>query len=168
MTLSATLTAKLLAEQSSALDLGVVAFDLNEIKSIALADGTGADQADQMWTDQRTIAASGTDDLDLSGSLTNALGATATFARVRALYIEAALGNTNNVLVGGAASNQFINWVADATDKVVVRPGGVLLLANRDATGYAVTASTGDILRIANSGSGTSVTYNVAILGCSA
>lgn len=167
MTLSATLTAKLLAEQSSALDLGVVAFDLNEIKSIALADGTGADQADQLWTDQRTISASSNDDLDLAGSLTNALGATATFARIRALYVEAALGNTNNVVVGGG-TNPFVNWVADGTDKVIVRPGGVLLLANRDATGYAVTASTGDVLRIANSGSGTSVTYNVAILGCSA
>lgn len=168
MTLTATLTAKLFAEQSSALDLGTVAFDLNEIKAVTLASGTGADQADQLWTDTRTIAASGTDDLDLAGSLTNALGATATFARVRGLYVAAAAGNTNNVLVGGAASNQFINWVADATDKVVVRPGGFLLLANRDATGYAVTASTGDLLRIANSGSGTGVTYDIAILGCSA
>lgn len=167
MTLSATLTAKLLAEQSSALDLGVVAFDLNEIKSIALADGTGADQADQMWTDQRTIAASGTDDLDLAGSLVNALGATATFARIRALYVAAALGNTNNVLVGGATS-AFVNWVSDTSDKVVVRPGGFLLLANRDATGYAVTASTADILRIANSGSGTSVSYDIVLVGSSA
>lgn len=167
--LTATLKAQLAAVHSSVLDLGIVEFQpTGVVKAIPLASGTGADQADQLWTDTRTLTASSTEDLDLAGSLVNALGATVTFARVRALYVEAAVGNANNVLVGGASSNGFINWVADATDKVVVRPGGFLLLANRDATGYAVTASTGDLLRIGNGGSGTSVTYNIAIVGCTA
>lgn len=166
--LTATITGKLSAAQSSALDLGTAKFPLNLAEAISLGNGTGADQADLLWSDTRTIAASGTDDLDLAGSLTSALGGTITFARIRALYVAASSANANNVVVGGAASNGFINWVADATDKVIVRPGGFLLLANRDAIGYAVTASTGDLLRIANSGSGTGVTYDIAILGCSA
>lgn len=166
--LTATLKAQLSAVHSSVLDLGTVSFTPSIGKSIPLATGTGADQADQLWTDTRTLTASSTEDLDLAGSLVNALGATVTFARVRGIYVEAAAGNTNNVLVGGAASNGLINWVADATDKVVVRPGGFFMIASRDATGYAVTASTGDLLRIGNSGSGTSVTYNIAIVGCTA
>jgi hypothetical protein len=166
--LTATLKANLSAVHSSVLDLGTVSFTPAIGKAIPLTSGTGADQADQLWSDTRTLTASSTEDLDLAGSLVNALGATVTFARVRGIYVEAAVGNTNNVVVGGAASNGFINWVADATDKVVVRPGGFFMLANRDATGYAVTASTGDLLRIGNSGSGTSVTYNIAIVGCTA
>lgn len=77
----------------------------------------------------------------------------------------AAAANTNNVVVGGAASNGFINWVGDATDVINVRPGGVFMLVAPDSTAYAVTASTGDILKVANSSSGTSVTYTIVIIG---
>lgn len=166
--LTATIGAKISAAQSSALDLGTAKFPLNLAASISLGSGTAADQADLLWTDTRTINASSTDDLDLAGSLTSALGGTITFARIRALYVAAASGNTNNVVVGGAASNQFATMFGSATDKIVVRPGGLLLLANRDTTGYTVTASTGDLLRIANSGSGSTVTYDIAVIGCSA
>ncbi len=168
MPLTATLGARIKVNQTNTLDLATAQLPVSIIKEIAYGSGTAADQADLMFSDTRTIAASGTDDLDLAGVLANGLGGTLTFARVRALYVAAATGNTNNVVVGGAASNQFATAFGAATDKVVVRPGGILLLANRDTTGYAVTAGTGDLLRIANSGSGTSVTFDIVILGCSA
>lgn len=166
--LTATIKAGLTAVHSSVLDLGTVEFEPTVGKTIPLASGTGADQADQLWTDQRTIAASGTDDLDLAGSLVNALGATVTFARIRAIYVEALATNTNNVVIGAAASNQFVGPFGASTHTISVKPGGVTLMANRDATGWAVTASTGDLLRIANSGGTTGVTYNIAIVGCTA
>jgi hypothetical protein len=130
--------------------------------------GVGADQADRLFTDTRTLAASTSESLDLAGVLTDAFGALITFSRINALIIAAAAANTNNVLVGGAAANQFINWVGDPTDIVTVRPGGLLMLVARDTTGYAVTAATGDLLKINNSGAGTSVTYDVIALGRSA
>jgi hypothetical protein len=133
--------------------------------SYSFTDGAGANQMDAVWSDERTIAASGTDDLDLAGGLTDAFGAAITFARIKFLYLEADSTNVNNVVLGGAAANAFINWVADATDKVVARPGGAFLLIANDATGYAVTAGTGDILRIANSGAGTSVKYRIILGG---
>lgn len=170
MPLTATLAASVIADQSAAIDLGTVAYPLRKYATVTLANGTGAGQADQLWTDQRTIAASGTDDLDLAGSLTNAFGATVTFARIKSILVTAAAGNTNNVLVGGAASAQFLSWVGSATDKVVVRPGGFFALGAgaADAIGYVVTATTADLLRIANSGAGTGVTYDISILGCTA
>ncbi|MFD0347335.1 hypothetical protein ACFQ0M_17265 [Kitasatospora aburaviensis] len=135
---------------------------------IGLAAGTGAGQADRLWTATRTIAASSNEDLDLNGTaLTDALGAAVAMARIKGLIVAASSANTNNVVVGGAASNGFITWVGSATDKVSVRPGGVLALFCTDATGYAVTAATGDLLRVANSGSGTSVTYDITVIGCS-
>ena len=142
---------------------------LNITKNIELATGTGAGQADLLFSDQRTLAASANEDLDLAGVLADALGATLTFARVKGLYVAAAAGNTNNVVVGDAATN---TWAAllgtDGT--VALRPGAFLLVAvgAADATGYAVTAGTGDLLRVANSGGGTTVTYDIVVVGASA
>lgn len=168
MALTTTLNVSMSAVQTSAKDLGTARFPVDYAKRLILASGTAAGQADQLWSDTRTITASGTDPLDLAGSLVDALGATLTFARVKGLIVCAAAGNTNDVIVGGAASNAFINWVGDATDKVKVKPGGVFCLFAPAATGYPVTASTGDQLLIANSGAGTSVTYDVVIIGASA
>lgn len=168
MPMTANLTAKLAGTLTGTPDLGSAGYSFALTKAIALSTGTGADQADLVWTDTRTIAASGTDDLDLAGSLTGMLGGTLTFARIRAIYVAAATANTNNVLIGAAASNQFVGPFGASTHTLAVKPGGVALLANRDTTGWAVTAATADLLRIANSGSGTGVTYDIAIIGCSA
>lgn len=150
---------------ASALDLSTVRDPLLKEVTTTLANGAGANAANVVWHDQRTLAASGTENLDLAGSLTDALGATATFARIKALYIAAAAGNTNNVVVGGAAANTWTGPFADATDKVSLRPGAYLLLVAPDATGYAVTADTADQLKIANSAGSTSVTYDIILIG---
>lgn len=168
MTLNSTLLVQANLSQVSALDLASTKFEPSIRKLVTLADGFGANQADRLFTDTRTLAASTTEDLDLAGGLVDAFGATLTLARVKGLIVVAAAGNTNNVQVGGAAANQFLNWVADATDKLNVRPGGVLALFAPDATAYAVTGATGDLLRIGNSGAGTSVTYDIVIIGASA
>lgn len=151
---------------ASDIDLGSRAYALcYTTPSYTLTNGTAADQANQIWSDTRTLAASSTEDLDLAGGLTNAFGTTLTFTKIKSIIVKAAAGNTNNVLVGGA-SNAFVNWVSDATDKIVVRPGGCFALHTSDSTAYAVTASTGDLLRIGNSSSGTSVTYDIILIGC--
>lgn len=141
---------------------------LEYARMLNLSTGTAAHQADLMFSGTRTLAASAAEDLDLSGPLLDAFGATLAFARIKGIVIAASANNTNNVVVGGAASNGFINWVADATDKVIVRPGGVFALFAQDATAYAVTAGTGDLLHVTNSGGTTSVAYDVVIIGASA
>lgn len=169
MTLSNTsMAVAVSAVQSAARDLVAVRAPLSYTRRVGLASGVGAGAADLLFSDTRTLAASGVEDLDLSGVLVDALGSTLAFARIKGIVIAASAGNTNNVVVGGAASNGFVNWVADATDKINVRPGGVLALFAPDATAYAVTAATGDLLHIANSGGTTSVSYDVVIIGASA
>lgn len=142
---------------------------LNLAGQIDLSSGTAAGQADKVFADQRTLAASATEDLDLAGSLADAFGATITFVKVKALLVRAAVGNTNNVVVGAASSNPWATLL-NSTGTVTLRPGaGFLAWAGAaDATGYGVTASTGDLLKIANSAAGTSVTYDVAVIGTSA
>lgn len=154
-------------EQISSLDLGAATFHPVIKTLIELTDGAGANQANLFWTDQRTLAASASENLDLAGGLTDAFGATLTFVRVKGIIIEAAAANTNSVVVGGHGSAAFVNWVSDATDKLVVRPNTVFALLSGDATAYAVTATTGDMLTITNSAGGTSVTYKITIIGAS-
>jgi hypothetical protein len=100
--------------------------------------------------------------------LIDPIGTVISLARVKALIIQPAAANVNNLIIGNAAANGWNTWVGAATHTVTVRPGGLFVLTANDATGYVVTAATGDLLHIANSGAGTSVTYNVIILGCSA
>jgi hypothetical protein len=155
--------------ENNALDLNVIATAaLAFNQSMGFSSGTAAGQVDRIIADTRTIAASGNDDLDLNGVLTDLLGGVVSLLRVKVLVVRASAANVNNVVVGGGASNPFINWATGTTPAVVVRPGGLFVLAASDATGYAVTAATGDILRITNSGAGSSVTYDIVILGASA
>lgn len=170
MALTSKLSVGLAAKQTTTLDFGTPEASLVKNYAISLASGTGAGQADRIWTDTRTLTASSTEDLDLAGTLADAFGVSTVFVKVKGLLVAAAAANTNNVIVGGAASNGFIAWVGAATHTVTVRPGGVLALfaGAADLNGYGVTAGTADLLKIANSGGTTSVIYDIAIIGTSA
>ncbi|WP_158719322.1 hypothetical protein [Streptomyces sp. NBRC 110035] len=155
-------------ELTSALDLGTGKAAQSLSRSMSLASGTGAGKADRIFSDRRTLAASASEDLDLAGVLLDAFGATITFARVKGLVIAAAAGNSNNVVVGAAAATPWATLLG-ATHTLTLRPGAFLAVGTgaADAIGYAVTASTGDLLKVANSGAGTSVTYDIHIIGSS-
>lgn len=165
--LTSVLTARIEANYTNALDLTTGTTPLDRAARLSWASGTAINTADMIFTDTRTIAASSNEDLDLAGSLTGAYGNTLTFARLKALLIVAATGNTNNVRVTRPASNGVPLFLA-ASDGIDVRPGGFFFVAAPDATAYAVTAGTGDLINVANSSSGTSVTYDVVLIGASA
>lgn len=137
---------------------------------LSLTSGVGAGQADKVYADQFSIAASGNSDLDLVGSLLGPDGVTgASFARIKALMVVADSTNTNNVVVGAAATNPWAGFLG-ATHTMTFRPGaGQLMWAGAaDATGYVTVATTGDLLRLANSGAGSAVTGRIMVIGASA
>lgn len=147
-------------------DLGTPTFAFDLQKLVQLDPGTGSGNADLLFSDERTLAASAAEDLDLAGVLTSPLGATLTFAKVKAIMIVADAANTNSLNVGGDAAAAFTGPFADATDIISIPPGGMLLLVHPGA-GWTVTATTADLLQVANSSSGTGVTYRVIIVGVS-
>ncbi|MEV0149107.1 MULTISPECIES: hypothetical protein [unclassified Nonomuraea] len=165
MPLSARLLMQLTAELTSPLDLTTGSAPLSFARQVSFADGVGLNQANRIWSDERTLAASANEDLDLAGTLTDPFGVAITLARVKALFVAASAANANNVVIGAAASNAFVGPFGAATHTLAVRPGGLLALTAPDATGYAVTAGTGDLLRVANSGAGSSVTYQIVVIG---
>lgn len=167
MALTSKLSVSVNATLTNVLDLATGSTPLDLTKTYRLPDGTGANQANRIFHDQRTLAASATEDLDLAGVLTDPYGASITMARIKALIVSAATGNTNNVNVIRPASNGVPLFLA-AGDGIPVRPGGVFAWIAPDATGIAVTAGTGDLITFTNSAGSTSVTYDVVIIGASA
>ena len=166
MSLASRITAQIDVTQAGALDLGSAIAKISAGVALQLASGVGANQADQVFSDERVITASSSENLDLAGVLADALGATLTFAKIKAILVVADAANTNDVVVGGAASNGFTGPFGGATHTVAVKPGGVFMAAC-PGTGWTVTPSTGDILKVANGGGTTSVKYKVIIVGTS-
>lgn len=166
---NAAISTSIVGDLSTPLDLTSVTSKVNLSRGAAFTSGTGTGQADLVWSDTRTLAASGTEDLDLAGVLINpVLGTAMTFARVKAIMIAASTANTNNVVVGGVANGWVGLLSPAATGLITLRPGAGFSAWSPDATAMAVVAGTGDLLHVINSAGGTSVTYDVVIIGSSA
>lgn len=165
--LTARITWSLSGSYSNALDLGITGQASPAInRALDLASGVGASQADVLWSDQRTIAPSSTEDLDLKGGgLTDVFGNAINPAKVRAILVYAATTNTNDVVLGGDANS--VPFLSTAATTVTLLPGASFVLTAPATAGIAVTAATGDIIQVANSGAGTSVTYDIVIIGTS-
>lgn len=165
----ATLTARLDVQLSGVfeniLDVGSASYPLEYGKHYNLAHGSGANQASSVFTDTRTLAASANEDLDLNGVLLDAFNTVIALTKVKALIITADPNNANDVVVGGAAANGATSFFGAADDKVKVKPGGVIAFIAPDANGYPITAATADLLRVANGGAGTAVTYTIIVIG---
>ncbi len=129
------------------------------------ANGTGSGKADRIFRDQRTLANGANENLALAGVLTDPFGTTLTFAKVKVILIEN-LSTTQTLTIGGAASFALVNWVGTATDTIKIPPGGFFAIS-APVAGFAVTAGTGDLLKVANS-AGAACIYNVILIGTSA
>lgn len=128
-----------------------------------IANGTGAGQCNKWYRSYRTLAAGAADNLDLAGSLTDPFGNTLTFTGVKYIAIAMISDSVNgtNKLTVGNGTNPFVGpWSAAGTTDIYdaqewYHPG---------ASGWAVTAGTGDVLKINNPGA-SSITYCILIAG---
>jgi hypothetical protein len=165
MPVTAELRLSVTGRHTNALDLGSAALPFSLAVEHSLVDGTAAGQADRVFTDRRTLAASATEDLDLAAVLLDAFGAAITFGKIKAVFVKAAAGNTNDVHVQRAAANGVPLFLA-ASDGLAIPPGYGFGWGGSGA-GKAVTPGTGDLLTITNGGAGTPVTYDIVIVGTS-
>lgn len=115
--------------------------------SIAFTDGVGVNGANILYQDSLNLS-SGTLNVDLSGSLVDSYGTTITAARIKGIYIK----NTGaTTLTVGDGTNPFVTFLT-GTGTLILPPGAWILAVTPDATGWVVTASTGDILKFAGTG----------------
>lgn len=166
MAVTADIQLAVTGKHTGSADLGTPTLAFGLSNAISLTNGTGASQADRVFTDERTLAASATEDLDLAAVLTDAFGAAITFAKIKAVIIKAATGNTNDVQLTRPASNGVPLFMA-AGDGIAIKPGGSFAWF-APGTGVTVTPGTGDLLTLTNSGGTTGVTYDIVIIGTSA
>jgi len=164
MALRTSIVAQIGAEQVSALDLGSGEFDFVKKLGVSLADGVLTGQANKLFTDKRTLAASATENLDLAGVLVDAFGTVITFAAVKALMITAADANVNDVVIGNAAATAWVGPFGAGTHTVAIRPGGVAMFV-APKTGWAVGAGATDFLKVLNGGAGSAVEYDIVVVG---
>jgi|APSaa5957512622_1039677.scaffolds.fasta_scaffold01488_9 hypothetical protein len=126
-------------------------------------EGLNLGQVDHVFYDERTLVMSGTEDLDLSGTLKECDGitnVTLTRLRVAAFYNE----GPGEMLLSRPAANGVVLFSA-AVDQIVIPAGAVFLWACSDEdSGIVVTPVTGDLLTVTEGGSGP-ITYKVLLAG---
>lgn len=168
-TVSATVAASIAGIITGAPNIGSSQASLNQQLGVALTSGTAAGQADTCWFDQRTLAASASETLDLNGTLKDALNDTINLVRVKILAVAASANNTNNVVIGGGTTT-FVGMLGATSNTMILRPGAAMVwfVGANDATAYTLTGGSSDLVQVANSSSGSSVVYTICVVGCSA
>jgi len=166
MPLSTNISFQATGKQTAALDLGTGSVPFSLSQEMALTDGTTAGKADRVFADTRQLTASATENLDLAGALSDFYGATLTFVTVKAIIVRAAATNTNDVQVTRPAANG-VPFLMAASDGIALKPGAVFAWF-MSGVGVTVTPGTGDLITVTNSAGGTSVSYDVLIIGTSA
>jgi len=152
------------ATLSGTVGLATASVPLSITKQIALTNGVGASQADQIYTNTYAIATAGTQSIDVKASLLDALGAAFTPAKLKAIYIYSQPANTTVLtLFGDAASVPILNTAATTS---TLLPGGVFLVVQPPLAGIAVTAATADIIKIVNA-AGATANVDVILVGTS-
>lgn len=127
------------------------------------ADGTGLDQCNKFYRVFGATLVATTLDLDLSGSLVDALGQPVVMTKLKGIIIR------NNDLVVGhdlklGGGSAAVPFMANTSDILTIGPGGMAIITNPSAAGWAVTATTGDIVRL-DAGSNTISSFDYALIG---
>ncbi len=154
---------------ANSFDLDNVVSALDKTFSIAFANGSGANQANNRWADERTLLTATNENLDFAGgSLTNSLGGALTFTEIKLILFYAPTTNTGNLTVSSPASTGVPFIVATGgttpTPKFTLTPGGFFAIGDPSDAGIVVTAATGDIINIDNA-TGASQKYQIIVIG---
>ena len=137
------------------------------IQPISLASGVALNQADVLFSQQATILTAGTLTLDLKGGgLLDPFGAAINPVKLKGIYIFSKPTNTTNLTLFGDANHVPILGTV-ATTLPNFAPGSVFLHVNPSLAGIAVTAGTGDIIKIVNA-AGASAVVDIVLFGTSA
>lgn len=143
--------------------LGAPIYDFDLLGNVRFSEGTGADQAQKVFGGERTLASGVGEDLDLAGVLTDAFGGTIAAAAVKGIAIVADKTNTTDLTIGNSGVNAFVGPFGAAAHTLTIGPGDFFVVTRRSAAGMAVTAGTGDILRVANA-AGAAAKYRIALI----
>ena len=129
-------------------------------------DDSSADgEADQIYHDTITIAASGNSAINLSTCL-NPHGTACAFDQIKAVIIRntsaSTLGQTSILSVGGGT---WDGWLLDSSDRELVWPGQMAVKASAKGIGPAAGVGAGETLLITNTDGANTATFDIIIIG---
>jgi len=128
-------------------------------RSINMGDGTGANKANLCHADSHQIAASGSKTYDLN-ALVDGFGDAINMARTKLVGIINKSADAS-ITIGG---DFFGTEIAD----LPIGPGGFLMLGTPDATGRAVTDTSGDEITITNTDGVNAADIEIIVIGADA
>lgn len=144
-------------------ELSTLTDTISQTYDVTFAIGTGADQANGMFQDQRTLADGTGEELNFTdSSLTDKLSEAINFATLKALLIKNGSAAAS-LIIGNAVANQ-LGILGGATFTLEIQPGGTFLWLAPDATGLDVT--TNATLKLLHDGvGGQDLVYDIIALG---
>lgn len=160
MDLTAQILLQIAAVETTTADLSSTVTTTNINQAISLATGTGANQAQIVWSDSAPVADAGDLVLDLA-ALVDARG-TVAFSALKLIYIK----NTGTVpvnLIGNGDWNTGPQKLPDAAN-YEIPAGGIWLATNPSAAGWAVAAAPQN-LSIQNQSATTPTTIDIILIG---
>ena len=162
-TLATTVGASISSTVTKQDELSTLTDVLSQTYNATFAKGTGANQADSVFHDQRTLADGANETLDFTdSSLTDKLGEVINLSKLKALAIKNGSSEAD-LIIGGAASNQLPIF-ADGTDKLNLPPGGRFIFISPDANG--VDVSTNAKIKFEHDGTGSDpLVYDISVVG---
>lgn len=138
--------------------------------SLAYTYGTGAGKVNAVGFVERTLAASGTDTVDLStggfgsgAGLADVFGTTVTLTKVKYVRVDIVGGTGSGLVVGNAAGNAHQLWHGGDSHTTSITNGGVPFVQG-DAAGKTVDSSNKNV-KIVNGDGANTITYRLTVAG---
>jgi len=158
MALNAQILLSILAHESSSGDISQTLRATPATYSLTLTDGTGANQAQVVWSDARTIAAGQSELLDLGAlpDTRDAAAVTVAFSQVKLIYLRNT-STSDSLSIGGSISNAFGGLPLSSPR--TLGPGGCYLMTAPSASGFG--SATGALFA-APAGA---VSYEIILIG---
>ena len=156
--LKVTTSVSILGRKKDSADLTTPVQPVRINRPFALTNGTGDDQANEIFADTRTLAAA-SETLDLTSTLANFAGTTIVYTALKGVWIFNRSTTASEDLV---ISGNFGGVLGGTTPTITLKPGfGILLIGT--LTGYTVTNTSADQLKI-DAGAAT-FAYDIVLIG---
>lgn len=121
----------------------------------------GFADSDAIYVANTTLSASGTTTLDLQ-ALTDFFGDAINFATIQGIIIQCSSGT---VRVFGAGSNAFQFFLADPSDKVVLKSGATIMFSNDTLANGGTVDGTHKNLKFEETSTTNPCTFKVVLVG---
>lgn len=148
-------------QNQKGVDLATILDDLKISAGVDWSYGTGENQANALFHDQRSTDDTGeTLDVYASGSLKDAFGDLLTMEALKLMYIKNTHATLTLEVFGGVAND--VDVLADTSDILEIPPGGIFLWLCPTAAGIDTT--TDKNIKLAAKAAGT-ITYDIVLMG---